>query len=118
MSDSLLQTLTGFLAVIVGMLLLTGIIIVFSMIMGKNNKKKTQTVLVEKKPVEQIIDILDDNDDEKVIAAIMASVYAYLQQNNIKNVCNIVIRPLIRTSSSSSWSHSGRMQNSSRNVQR
>jgi hypothetical protein len=50
------------------------------------------------------------NEDEEVIAAIMASIDAYLQQNSIKNVCNIVIRPLVRSSASNAWSQTGRIE--------
>lgn len=116
MSDSLLQTITGFLVVIIGMLLLTGIIIIFSRIMAKNNVKKVQTVVEENKSFEHVAEILAVNEDEEVIAAIMASIDAYLQQNSIKNVCNIVIRPLVRSSASNAWSQTGRIENVSKKV--
>ena len=112
MSDSLLQTITGFLVVIMGMFLLTGIIMIFSKIMYKRSVKNTQTIIEEPEPVEYIAEI--SSDDNEVIASILASIEAYMQQNNIKNICNIVIKPLIRTSASSSWSQAGRIENVSK----
>ncbi|MDD3971191.1 MAG: OadG family protein [Clostridia bacterium] len=109
MGNALLQTITGFLVVIIGMLILTAVIILFSKLMGKNSTNKTVAVKQVEKPVTPVAEIYADFDDEEEIAAVMACIEAYLQQNSIKNVCNIVVRPLVRTVSSSTWSQAGRI---------
>ncbi|MDD3092493.1 MAG: OadG family protein [Clostridia bacterium] len=109
MENALLQTITGFLVVIIGMLILTAVIILFSKLMGKNSTNKTAVVKQVEKPVTPVAEIYADSDDEEEIAAVLACIETYLQQNNIKNVCKIVVRPLVRTVSSSSWSQAGRM---------
>ena len=109
MGNALLQTITGFLVVIIGMLILTAVIILFSKLMGKNNTKKAATIEKTEKPVELAAEIYEDLNDEEEIAAVMACIEAYLKQNSIKNVCNIVVRPLVRTVSSSTWSQAGRI---------
>ncbi len=113
MSGSLLQTLIGFVVVNIGMILLTGIIVLFSKVMAKSGKKEIQAI-EEEKPVEHVLTVSDQS--EEVIAAIMACVQAYIQQNGIKSACNIVIRPAVRTSVSAAWSNAGRMENVSRRV--
>ncbi|NLF37598.1 MAG: OadG family protein, partial [Clostridiaceae bacterium] len=51
MENALLQTITGFLVVIIGMLILTAVIILFSKLMSKNSTNKTAVVKQVEKPV-------------------------------------------------------------------
>lgn len=109
MSESLLQTLIGFSVVIIGMVLLTGIIILFSKIMEKSTKQKPKVIQQVTEPLEQIANVYAQTDDEQEIAAIIACIEVYLQQSSFKGICNIMVKPLVRSSTSSAWSQAGRI---------
>ncbi len=110
MAEAINQAVTGFIVVVLGMFLLTGIIILFSKIMANNNKKDkkkdVQVVEVEKEN-KVLAEIQIESDEEEIVAAILASVYAYIEQEDLKDTYKISVKPLVRTGWNNTWNQVG-----------